>query len=338
MQPDLRLCSWVGMGASSKLKIPDSVETRWGNHPEFGAAFQEWKRAALKKGVLGSDGLTGGSESLGASPEKGPPLKKIKTEIKTEVKQERENGIEGVPIADASEEMQAAFESACRVVIPAASGLILVFYNDSVYLYNNTDGICTLKKGTVVANFFRGKWLSGYTPLEHDQSAVVPFVLEGSNDTILLGTDMRSLGDVVESMRPIDPMKAKVAYHELCDKPSAEDMKAFALVLKHHHAWKSDAGTRPSSTNLLVQACAGWVPYKQWNNGLTALTWSSKWTVKGLTPIRPVVVSKHSIVFKARQFHKLEMNAQVAAAVSPQAALSSEVADSQAESQTAASG
>ena len=108
-------------------------------------------------------------------------------------------------------------------------------------------------------------------------------------------------------MRPIDPIKARVAYHVLEDRPTPGDRKAFVLTLKHNHAWKSEAGTRPDSTDLLTNACAGWVPFKDWNSGATAVTWISKLSsAKGLQPIRPVVVSKHSMDFEPKHFHKLE--------------------------------
>eukprot|EP00973_Karenia_brevis_P095424 12427256-Karenia_brevis.AAC.1 len=39
VQPELRLCSWLGTGLAARLRVPDAVENRWGAHPKFSEAY-----------------------------------------------------------------------------------------------------------------------------------------------------------------------------------------------------------------------------------------------------------------------------------------------------------
>ena len=110
-------------------------------------------------------------------------------------------------------------------------------------------------------------------------------------------------------MRAKDPLKAKVAYHTMTDNPTPDDMSAFSLALKYNHAWKSDGGVKPECADLVTTPCAGWIGYDQWNTVSTALTWIMKWTSRGLSPVRPLVVLKHPIKLMPKHYHKMEPTA-----------------------------
>ena len=117
------------------------------------------------------------------------------------------------------------------------------------------------------------------------------------------------LKHVIEEMREKDPLKAKLAYHTLSDSPTLDDMVVFSVTLKHQHAWKSEGGTRPDTTDLLTNPCAGWIGYNQWDTVSTAVTWIMKWTSRGLSPVRPLVVLKHPIKLMPKHYHKMEPTA-----------------------------
>ena len=117
------------------------------------------------------------------------------------------------------------------------------------------------------------------------------------------------LKEVIEEMRVKDPLKAKIAYHNMVDNPTPEDMAAFSLIIKYKHVWKSEAGNRPDSKDLLTAACGGWIGYKDWDTASTAVTWMMKWSSKGLTPVRPLVVSTKSMTLKPKHFHQVTTGA-----------------------------
>ena len=134
---------------------------------------------------------------------------------------------------------------------------------------------------------------------------IVPFVLKTSNDLVQIGNETRTLKDCIEEKRSEDPLVAKVAYHTIVDNPTPEDMAAFSLDVKHQHGWKSDGGKRPNTHALVTSARAGYVSHTEWETPSTALTWVMKWTTKGFTPVRPIVIATKSITLKPKHFHQV---------------------------------
>ena len=127
--------------------------------------------------------------------------------------------------------------------------------------------------------------------------------MKGSDDLIQLGHDVRSLGAVLEEARLSDPMKVKLAYHTVVDNLTQEDKVVFTATLNYRHAWRSEPGEVQTSPEggLVNKPCAGWFNREKWDNAATALTWIMKWTTKGLTPVRPIVIAKHTMTFKPKE-------------------------------------
>ena len=236
---------------------------------------------------------TGGSDPCES------PLKRPKTEptTPTAVKEE--------PTATASEELKAHLDSSVRVAVPGLGGMALAFYNENVYLYNDSaESTLTMKAGAVVAQFQRGKWVSGFQNLpEASKSTCIPFCLTGSQDLVMVGPQVSTLGNVVETARMKDPLTAKVAYHELVERSVPGEQYAFTATVKHEHAWKSEPyDVMPDAGSLVTKSCAGWVSHNKWDHPATALTWQMKWTQKGLTPVRPLVILKCDRTFPPRGY------------------------------------
>ena len=80
----------------------------------------------------------------------GPVAKKMKTEhVKSEPADiTSEPTVPGPEAALASEELQIAFDGSCKVAVPKLAGMAIVFYNEHVYLYNNTASPLTVKGET----------------------------------------------------------------------------------------------------------------------------------------------------------------------------------------------
>ena len=287
LQPELRLCSWFGQGVSTTIKIPPAVENKWKNHSEFGEAFD-----MLLKDIMAGQSV---GESVSHESNGEPLLKKAKTEVKTE------STSEAIEIQNASAEMQTAFNDSVRVAIPGIAGLAFVFHNDIVYLYNTSDSSLSVKHGQVLASYYRGKWVSGYTDDAASSSMdQIPFELKKCDDLIYMANEPCVLKEVIEEMRGKDPFKAKVAYHTMVDTPTPEDMSNFSLSLKYKHVWKTEAGSRPDNRDLLTASCGGWIGYKDWDTASTAVTWMMKWSSKGLAPVRPLVVATKSMTLKPK--------------------------------------
>ena len=209
------------------------------------------------------------------------------------------------PCTTASDELMAHWASSVRVTVPGLGGMVLAFYNESIYLYNNTDCTLTMKQGMVVANFHKGKWVRGDNKVEDDNC--VPFCFKDSDDLAMVGQQVCALGKLMEDARLKDPLKTKLAYHDMVEKSVPGELYAFTATCKYQHAWKSEPGdVQPSEGGALVnKSCAGWVPHRKWEHMTMALTWIMKWSQKGPTPVRPVVVLKCDLIFKPGEYIQL---------------------------------
>ena len=127
----------------------------------------------------------------------------------------------------------------------------------------------TMEAGAVVAQLQRGRWVTGFQNLqEASKRTCIPFCLTGSEELVMVGPQVSTLGNVVETARMKDPLTAKVAYHELVDQ-SAPGVTA---TLKHQHAWKSEhSDVMPAAGSLVTKSCAGWVSHSKWDHPATAL-------------------------------------------------------------------
>ena len=135
------------------------------------------------------------------------------------------------------------------MAVPSLAGMLLVFYNENVYLYNPTEGQLSMKQGQVLAQFYKGKWISGYTGEENTVN--IPFKLKSSTDMIHIGNEPRMLKRVIEEMREKDHLKAKLAYHTLADTPALDDMAVFFCdrqtpARMEKRSWHSTRHRRPA--------------------------------------------------------------------------------------------
>ena len=106
VKPELRLCSLLGSGTTSELRVPESVDARWKNHPEYGADYRAWVE---KVTVATNDD---GNPS---------PAKRPKTEVKDEV-----GGLApdiNVDMSPVTDDMAEIFRNSLKVVAPNNAGM-----------------------------------------------------------------------------------------------------------------------------------------------------------------------------------------------------------------------
>ena len=80
--------------------------------------------------------------------------------------------------------------------------------------------------------------------------------------------------------------------------------------------WKIDPGAPVKHEDGKVSTMdykhvAGAVPFNNWNNGITSVVWTMRWTMNGLAPVRPSVALLKSIKVSADM--ALPLNIQPAA-------------------------
>ena len=104
--------------------------------------------------------------------------------------------------------------------------------------------------------------------------------------------------DVVNEKRKEDP-NAKVAYHELETDPTGLEAGSFKVNLKHRVyfvplAAAEEGNDDGSKMSQMSFGCT--VPKSVWCESQVAqVIWATKWSLNGLTPVRPLVVSTEDI-------------------------------------------
>ena len=265
---------------------------------EFGDELEGWFRKAKLGHVLPLDG----ADEIIISPQKRrrtqdePSSSAVKHEpVNTDNVAAHEAKVEQkvdyVPIG-AIPSVSATFNLA------STSKLTLQFTVDhKLFITNSTDEPVELKCGSSVALYYKGSWVSKRSPATANDSMVIPFLLTDSSMLVQFGSSCKPLGPIVEEHRAVDPTTAKVAYHELQDNPLPEDQTAFKLTVKHPQTWKFENSPVKAEPNAIqTGACAGLVSYQNWNSRFTTLTWLMRWTNKGLTPVRPLIIAKTDVV------------------------------------------
>ena len=84
------------------------------------------------------------------------------------------------------------------------------------------------------------------------------------------------------------------------------DPGKMTITLKHEHRWKferSPVKAEPlagEDGGLLQQKhVAGLVDVDVWKTSFTAVVWMTRWTAKGLTPVRPFIAVSRDVLLEA---------------------------------------
>ena len=93
------------------------------------------------------------------------------------------------------------------VAAPAASG-------DDIFIANRSDADVELPSGSLVAGFYSGKWFHCSGDAVTDPAKDAPFILSGSDDLVLVGGIMMTVGDACDRNQ-----SRKVQHHTLEPDP-----------------------------------------------------------------------------------------------------------------------
>ena len=108
MKPEMRLCSLLGCGVKSEPKVPESVDARWKNHPEYGADYRAWvEKAAVMTNDAGNP----------------PPAKRRKTEVKDEVGGLAPDINVDIIMSPVTDDMAEIFRNSLKVMVPNNAGM-----------------------------------------------------------------------------------------------------------------------------------------------------------------------------------------------------------------------
>ena len=181
---------------------------------------------------------------------------------------------------------------------------LVIAVGQKLFLAN--EGSCDLEfsAGFVIAGYWKGTWQKSAT---EERESDVCFKLENADDLVILDGKVQTLAQVIASKRATSPLEIKVMYHELVEKPKAEDTTFFTLQPKENCKvvfrpesvpMKEENKSEAGHVVLPYTSVAGCIPTACWNNLATQIVWSVKWSARGLCPLRPNVCLKGACQIK----------------------------------------
>eukprot|EP00435_Cladocopium_sp_Y103_P075831 s119_g66.t1 len=126
------------------------------------------------------------------------------------------------------------------------------------------------------------------------READVLYKLQDANDRVILDGTFTTVGKIIKEKRALSPLEVKVLYHDLADKPKADDATFFELSTKHQVLFRPESAPvkeeqkgAEGHVKLSYTSLAGCVDTSVWQNLATEIVWSVRWTARGLSPVRP---------------------------------------------------
>ena len=183
---------------------------------------------------------------------------------------------------------------------------LIIKSGNQVFLTNESDKDMPLPAGYIVAGFGRGKYRHN-TNGEVNMDLAFSFQLQSSEERIMHQGNLVTVREVVQAERKKNPT-CKVAYHDITEQADAAVVGGFTLQTSHQVCFVPNGSTvppegedkdDPGKEGALINRVAALIPKQHWVTHCTEVLWFTKWGSAGLTPVRPVVVTKADLVLPA---------------------------------------
>ena len=203
-----------------------------------------------------------------------------------------------------------------EAVLNAKSQLSIVLgINRRIFIKNSSGQEQKLPSGTVIAGWFKGKFWhyrrdgssgqahakkskkSAEEEITETTDADVLFSLKDASSVVAVNGKAITLAELFAERRKTHP-DAAVQYHKLQDKPSPGAPGWFELQTEVSIYFRGEdipaKGEEQGVPKLPMHHLAGAVKASCWNTPVSQVTWAVKWSqtsAKGLTPVRPMVLT-----------------------------------------------
>ena len=304
-KPELTTLGWSTKKCSDglpSLKTPDRLVAAWHDHHEFGGKFREWLSQTRDKGFLDiaaeeKNEAQGKKREVTGAPEVGEvgrPAKKIKSGEAEEVTAIR---LEELPTP-------LCWGGNFPCGNKKSFGQLVIAVGKRIFICNrNTTDPLQCSTGTHIAGYYKGKW---HMRKEKGQGSAddgprpsdVVFHVKDADSLVFLDGKLQTLEAVVAAKRAVSPLEVKILYHDLKEKPRSDNAKWFETVLKFSTLFRPESAPVKEEqkekngveVNLPYTSLAGCLDPGHWDTKLSKVVWCVKWTDRGLSPVRPIVM------------------------------------------------
>ena len=299
-KPDLTTLTWSNRKKDGLVtpKTPDKVLQAWHDHAEFGENFRNWLTKAREATALdlsaeeadgkekprGSRGGEGTGPAPDPSPTGEPDPKKLKLSTAS---------LPSCFIADVPTPLSWSAQVGVTGGGKKASVRLLIAVGQRIFLCNDSAADITMGAGTILAGYFRGKWLTEKQVAAEPSASDVPFKLVDTNSWVVEDGKLLTLGHCVQQRRAKSPLEVKIRYHEIKERPTGADAKFFQCDAKQVISFRPESAPvkeQPREGESAVvnsSALAGVVNPDIWTTATSEVVFAMKWGAHGFTPAGP---------------------------------------------------
>lgn len=207
-----------------------------------------------------------------------------------------------------------------EAVLHAKHGLSVVLaLNQRIFVKNTSDKTQVLASGTVLAGWFKGRFWhlqrsdsgesankkrkqSNDEPTEVSEADVL-YQLQDADSTVSFKGKESTVMALVAARRAASQGEA-IQYHSKHDKPQAGKPGWFTLELESYIYFRAeDVPTKGEvkegeAPKIPMHHLAGCLPASAWETCASHVVWAVKWSEvekKGLTPVRPMVMTSRAV-------------------------------------------
>ena len=204
----------------------------------------------------------------------------------------------------------------------AKSGLSIVLaLGRRIFIKNTSASTQVVPAGSIIAGWFKGKFWhhrdgqeepKGKKAKKKDEEAPaevtdadVLFSLADADSVVSFSGKTVKLLDVVSEKRKVQA-DACVQYHKMSDQPTPGVPQWFSLETLVSIYFRSDdipaKSEQEGIPKIPMHHLAGCVKAADWDTPASHVIWAVKWSTsagKGLTPVRPMVVTKFEVTIAA---------------------------------------
>lgn len=316
-KPELTTLAWSTKKCSDglpSLKTPDRLVATWHDHHEFGGKFREWLSQTREKGFLDITAEEK-NEAQGKKREvadttgvgEGRPPKKIKSGEPSEVTAIR---LEELPTP-------LCWGGNFPCGNKKSFGQLVIAVGKRIFICNrNTTDPLQCSTATHIAGYYRGKWIMLKEKGSADDGprpSDVVFHVKDADSLVFLDGKLQTLAEVVAAKRAVSPLEVKILYHGLKEKPRSDNAKWFETELKFQTLFRPESAPvkeeqkdkNSVEANLPYTSLAGCLDPGHWETKLCKVVWCVKWTDRGLSPVRPLVMLTRN--FQVPPGHAVEL-------------------------------
>ena len=146
--------------------------------------------------------------------------------------------------------------------------------------------------------FYKGKWCKEGQDQHFDPTTDIKFeIQDADSEIVLLGQPLvvSRLGTEMDRRCETKP-NSKICYHSMTEAPRADQPSYFTATTTSTVFWSAQSQMIKNEKIANPNHAAGLVPLQTWDSNATKIVFLSKWSHRGLMPVRPYVFVRENII------------------------------------------